>query len=178
MLRLITICVFASFALYSIFSLAFFGVFGSGVNVNVIKSLPDTAWSTTAARILYSLIMIFSYPLQTFPARASLVKLLESVVSSKGRSPLLLHVIATGCIIGFTWTIAAFKVPIDILFSLVGCTAGPVICHFLPAMFWLKLEEDKPMNKGKAACWALIAFGVVATIVPLTALIISLTRSL
>lgn len=175
MLRLISLCILVSFAIYSIFALSFFGVFGANVKGNVLDNLPNSGWPYIAARFLYSLLMIFSYPIQTFPARSSLVKLLGGYVGPSSRSRFILHFAATTAIVIVTWAITAINIELDTLVSIVGCTAGPMICYFLPAIFWLKLEESKPMNKGKIACWALIVFGILATVGPLTAIILSFT---
>lgn len=177
MLRLISICLFSSFGIYTIFALSFYGVFGGKVETNVIVNLPKDGWSYLLARILYALLMLFSYPLQTFPARSSLIKLIgnfrgeSSPSSSHGQT--LLHVLVTLLILSITWLIASLKVPLGFILRLVGCTAGPVICYFLPAMFWWKLDcAGQPMSIGKVAVLSLFIFGIAATIIPLVTLIL------
>ena len=141
---------------------------------NVINDLPKTGIAYLAARILYARLMVFSYPLQTFPARASLVKLVGSRFRETPRIALVLHIACTLAVVLCTWLVAMLGLPLGTLLTLVGCTAGPVICYFLPAMFWWKLEEDKPMTKGKLLCIVLFVFGIAATIIPLLALLIPL----
>ena len=172
MFRLITLCLSVSLGIYSIFAISFYGVFGPTVQTNVIKNFPAAGAPYMAARILYALLMIFSYPLQTFPARGSLVKLTSGYFGETPRMMMFLHI---GCTLGIvltTWLVAMLGLPLGFLLTLVGCTAGPVICYFLPAMFWWKLEEGKPFTKGKIACIVLFIFGIAATIIPFVALII------
>ena len=174
MFRLMSMCLTASFIIYALFAVAFYGVFGADVSSNVINDLPKTGVAYLAARILYALLMIFSYPLQTFPARASLVKLVGSRFGETPRTTFILHIICTLTVVLCTWIVAMIGLPLGTLLTLVGCTAGPIICYFLPAMFWWKLEEDMPMTKGKLFCIVLVLFGIAATLIPLLALLIPL----
>lgn len=179
MLQLETLCIAVSSLIYAIFAISFFGVFGSTVSSNVIESLPEDV-SCRIARLLYALLMLFSFPLQAFPSRASFIKLLGCCTrldqTDSPRMRLTIHAVVTVGILLVSWTVAVTRVKLGYLIKFVGCTAGPVICYFLPAIFWLKLEEGKPMNRGKLAAWSLIVFGVLATIVPLVALGWSLFR--
>jgi amino acid permease len=172
MFRLIALCLSISLGIYSIFAISFYGVFGSSVLTNVINNFPATGAPYMAARILYALLMIFSYPLQTFPARGSLVKLASGYFGEAPRTMVFLHIGCTLSVVLTTWLVALLELPLGLLLTLVGCTAGPIICYFLPAMFWWKLEEGRPLTKGKIACIILFIFGIAATIIPFVALVI------
>lgn len=172
MLRLITLCLSLSFAIYVIFAVTFYGVFGQTVKGNVIENFPTSGMAFITARILYAFLMLFSYPLQTFPTRASITKLIGRLAEGSPQKKLLVHVAITSGILVSTWAIAASNVPLVLLLKVVGCTAGTVICYFLPAIFWLKLDGEVPLNKSKIAAYALLVFGVLATVIPLAALAI------
>lgn len=179
MFQLEALCIAASSLMYAIFAISFLGVFGDTIASNVIKSLPEGV-PYRVARLLYALLMLFSFPLQAFPSRASFVKLLGICTgldrTDSPQARLITHAAVTVGILTVSWTVAVTQVNLGYLIKFVGCTAGPVICYFLPATFWLKLEEEKPMNKGKLAAWSLIFFGVLATVIPLVALTWSLFR--
>lgn len=178
LLWLISICLGICSIIYTIFALSFYGVFGAGVASNVLKSLPPKGAPYVAAQLLYGLLMIFSYPLQTFPARASLIKLVALFYAPKSnRMQLSLHMAATSVLIGITWIIVMTRVPLEFLLAFVGCTAGPVICYFLPALFWWRLESDQPFHrKGKLVSLSLFIFGIAAVIIPMTALILKTAK--
>jgi len=172
MLRLITLCLTLSFAIYVIFAVTFYGVFGQNVKGNVIENFPGAGMAFIAARLLYAFLMLFSYPLQTFPTRASITKLLGHIAEGSPQKKLLAHVAITSGVLVSTWAIAASNVPLVLLLKVVGCTAGTVICYFLPAIFWLKLEEKEAFNNRKFTAYALLVFGFLATVIPLIALAI------
>ena len=177
MLSLESLCIALSSIMYAIFAISFLGVFGTDVKSNVVNNLPIGP-AYQAARILYAFLMLFSYPLQLFPTRYSLTKLLKRVITNDASvcKKRIFHIGITIAILLSSWAVAVTDAELGVLIGFVGCTAGPVICYFLPAVFWLKLEEGKPINKGKFAAWLLLGFGIVSTIVSLTALIISLFR--
>lgn len=143
---------------------------------NVLENLPAHGAPYAAAQLLYGILMLFSFPLQIFPARSSFVKLLSTCAGDSVRVQLILHIITTCTLLLGAWLVAIFKVPLSLLLSLAGCTAGPVICYFLPAMFWWKLEEHKPLRGWKLVCIVLVVFGVLATVIPFTALVLKYTR--
>lgn len=174
--RLIIICMTLSFLIYALFALAFYGVFGSAVVSPVTSSLPSKGAAYVAARILYAILMLFSYPVLAFPSRSSLIKIINMVVPESPRTQLLLHISVTVGILVGTWVLAVLPISLTFLLTLVGCTTGTVICYFLPAMFWWKLEEGKPLRGGKLIALLLFIFGVLATVIPLTSLIITTAR--
>lgn len=151
-------------------------MFGSAVSSNVLENLPATGAPYSAAQLLYGILMLFSFPLLIFPARSSFVKLLGPVCGESDRTQSMLHIVTTSILLVGSWLVAVLNAPLALLLSIAGCTAGPVICYFLPAVFWWKLEEGKPLRGWKLMCVVLVIFGILATVIPFTALVLKYTR--
>jgi len=153
--------------------MAFYGVFGTQIKGNVIENLPATGWPYLLARLLYALLMLASLPLQSFPARSAILKLLPSSFAESR----LAYISTTVGILLLSWAVASLGLRLDLIMGVVGCTAGPVICYFLPALFWWRLDEygekQQRITRGRISCLVLAAFGVIAVLVPLVAIILS-----
>lgn len=97
-----------------------------------------------------TVLVLFSYPLQLHPARASLDKFLFPVKPSEGDEPASDHgsgdeiplgrfVIESGVLLFSTFVIAMFVSSLEVVLGFVGATGSTTISFILPAVFCASL---------------------------------------
>lgn len=164
MIQLIGFCVSWSMTLYTCFAVCSVAVFGGGaIPKSIFTAYSDGSFKYSVATVLYSFLVLFSIPLQTFPARNSFLKVVayfNADYAAEKRSQL--YMISTGSILATCWLISCTELDIDDVLKLVGATAGPVLCFILPSIFWLKLEAKASWTPLKVAALLLLVFGVVS----------------
>jgi amino acid permease len=172
MIRIIGMCVALAFSMYVIFAccnMALFG--GKKIADNVIMMYPTSGAPFTLARFLYAFLVLFSVPLQTFPARNSTTKIISYSSPEFAQSyERPIYYISTSLIFAFCWIMACTGLNLNFLLRLVGSTAGPIICYVLPSLFWYRLEQGKPWSSLKGATVGLMVFGVLSMVISTTAL--------
>lgn len=172
MLQIIAMCVTVSLALYlafTVFSLAVFG--GLAIPDNVLELYPGAGPAFMVARFLYVCLVLFSFPLQTFPARNSTIKILAyfSPAFSAAKAQAIYRV-STGAIMVFVWALSCTGLNLKLVLRAVGSTTGPTLCYILPSVFWLRLEAGRPWGTLTYAAAGLLAFGAVSIVISSTAL--------
>ncbi len=178
MLGLINLCVTASLIVYLLFATGSYATFNSEdtpINPNIIQNYPMKGAQFILARFLYIFLLTFSYPMMTFPARESIFKIIQYYYPTffQKHYKKIYFVIVTFILL-FTWLIACINPPLDFVLGLFGSTAAPIICFFLPPVFWLKIDPNASRwNALRLACIALLAFAVISTGLSITALVIS-----
>lgn len=172
MLRIIGMCIALALSMYVIFGACNLAIFGSAkIADNVIMMYPQSGAPFVLARFLYAFLVLFSLPLQTFPARNSTTKIISyySPAFAKFHERPIYYV-STTLIFAFCWVMACTGLNLNFLLRLVGSTAGPIICYVLPSLFWYNLEQGKPWNSLKVATIGLMAFGVLSLVISTMAL--------
>lgn len=173
-MRIVNACMLIAFGIYFSFAAASFAVFPKPT-ANIIRTYPVKGAQFIIARFLYALLVIFSYPLQSFPCRMSVQKFISYFWPSAAvKYEQYLYYSITTVVLVLTWGIAAINPPLDVVLSIIGSTAGPMICYILPSLFWLKLEKGYPWNWTSITALCLLVFGIFATFVPLVSIIVSL----
>lgn len=119
----------------------------------------------TIARILFVLLAVFSYPLQTLPCRNSLENILPLSKSAKASYSRAIHFGITSFILLCTFAITSQSKDIKVALQIVGTYAGLPICYILPFLLYYKLTEDHGWTWKRIGAALLAAFGVLAMIV-------------
>ncbi|OZJ04345.1 hypothetical protein BZG36_02388 [Bifiguratus adelaidae] len=145
--------------------------FGNAVRPNVIVEYPVSIF-ITVGRLAIVIMVLFSYPLQAHPCRASLDKVLsyrKHSVESATKVPTAPSQVkwfwTTTGILVFSYLIAMFGLELDIVLSFVGSTGSTIISFVLPGLFYYKLQENQPMTKSKAIAIGLACYGMIVMIV-------------
>lgn len=171
--RIMSLCVGISLAIYLTFSITAYATFADpGPAANIISSYPKKGAAFMIARFLYVFLVLFSYPLQTFPGRTSFTSFMAYwCPTCTQRYPRIIYNGLTIALLLFTWAIASIDPPLELVLGLIGSTAGPILCYFLPATFWLCLERGKKWDWRSISAVILNVFGTITTVISLTALI-------
>jgi amino acid permease len=127
--------------------------FGASVNGNLLASFPCekctvTGLAATAARLAIVLNVLGSFPLQMFPARASLSQLFF------GKAPADLSRV-TWCALTFglfllSWGVALSVRTLDVALAFVGATSGMLMGFSFPALLFARLCCGDSSSNGKA----------------------------
>lgn len=136
---------------------------------------PTNGPAYITARFLYMFLLTFSYPMVTYPARASVLNLFEYFCPAfLFKWQRTIFYATTTFILGFTWLIASINPPLEIVLGLIGSTAAPLLAFFLPAIFWLKLDPNpNRYNLLRVVSIGMIVFAIMSTSLSLASLIIS-----
>ena len=148
--------------------------FGDGVGGNIVAQyLPSV--STTIGRAAIVVLVMFSYPLQVHPCRASIDAVLKWRPKSKSRSSAassidfspprdtpLLHVgkkrsgeigetrfaIITTVVIILSYTVAMTVSSLEAVLAYVGSTGSTTISFILPGLFYYQISSpDSPLHQ-------------------------------
>jgi amino acid permease len=115
-------------------------------------------------RLAIVILVIFSYPLQAHPCRASLEKTLAHHTSHK-RS----HFILTTTILVLSFFVAISISQLDIVLSFVGSTGSTSISFILPGLFYFKIFRDDAWYHWKRlVSLFLIIYGLLVMTICLT----------
>lgn len=125
--------------MFAIVAFAAFATFGDLTNENVLKGYPATA-SVEITRVLFSLVAVFSYPLQAHPARASVLALLrmaEGAGATKVDDGSRFRAV-TGCFLALSYLLAITVESLGMVLAVVGATASTMMAYILPGMVYLR----------------------------------------
>ncbi|KAI7903070.1 transmembrane amino acid transporter protein-domain-containing protein [Cokeromyces recurvatus] len=119
--------------------------FGKDVLGNIILEYPQT-YFVAYGRLAIVILVIFSYPLQAHPCRASIEKILDSIQPKNINRRY--HFIVTTCIIITSYLVAISISKLDIILSFVGSTGSTIISFILPGLFYFKMYPSKDKENG------------------------------
>ncbi|ETO28288.1 amino acid/polyamine transporter [Reticulomyxa filosa] len=147
------------FIIYSSSSFAGYQTFGSVLDKNnsdVLKLYPET-WITTIVRLLLSMNLSLSYPLQCNPCRNCLSQLIF------GKSALELddkrfYMLTYGITCG-SWMLALVVNSLGVVLAIVGSTGSTTISYILPGLFYYLTFKNDKTNKMKYLALALAILG-------------------
>ncbi|KPV74426.1 uncharacterized protein RHOBADRAFT_37439 [Rhodotorula graminis WP1] len=137
--------------IYEILGILGYLTFGAAVGGNIIEMYPRTRL-VSFCQVGITILVLFSYPLQLHPARASLDKFLFPVQPTEGdrddepasaasdhgsgdEIPLGRFVIESGVLLFSTFVIAMFVSSLEVVLGFVGATGSTTISFILPAVF-------------------------------------------
>ncbi|SCV73877.1 BQ2448_6307 [Microbotryum intermedium] len=171
--------------IYEILGILGYLCFGNLVGSNIIEMYPHSLL-VSICQLGLVILVLFSYPLQLHPARASLDKVLypptdENVSGAGGAGqvddhasseiPLGRFVLESSGILLTTFCISMFVSSLEVVLGFVGATGSTTISFILPAIFFLSLFNN-PMTPQdrllRLAAWCLLVWGVLVMVVCLT----------
>ena len=155
------ICIVISFMIYEVY-----GVFSYINYANVLAEKSMFYYYSTEnvafqiARILFALLLAFSYPLLALPIRQSAQRLLPLHPEVQLRYANLIHLLLTAFILVFTVGATMFQPDISNVIGLIGTMTSSVVCYIVPSIFYLKLTQGKPWRIARISAVALCTFGL------------------
>jgi amino acid permease len=156
-----------------------FGLFSYGsyekLDGSILKSYPLEKIPYIIGRFLFMFLLACSYPLQSFPCRMSIERIVKVISPKMAESrPLIIYWASTAFIILVTAAVATPKVGLDIILAIIGATAGPAICYIFPAILYLKQTQKQGPTKLRWAAKGLLAVSIPSTILSIVAVILKI----
>ncbi|GJN90138.1 hypothetical protein Rhopal_003137-T1 [Rhodotorula paludigena] len=173
--------------IYELLGILGYMTFGAAVSGNLIEMYPRTTL-VSVGQVGIVILVLFSYPLQLHPARASLDKFLFPHRSAAGDGvnaadddhddhasgddiPLARFVLESAFLLFATFVIAMFVSSLEVVLGFVGATGSTTISFILPSVFFLSLFKDSPNPRDRRLRYIamlLLAWGVVVMVVSLS----------
>ncbi|GEM08840.1 hypothetical protein Rt10032_c06g2857 [Rhodotorula toruloides] len=174
--------------IYEVLGILGYLTFGSTVAGNIIEMYPRNKL-VSIGQVGITILVLFSYPLQLHPARASLDKFLFphptpaeaedddtaiAPVDDHGSGddiPLTRFVVESAVLLFSTFFIAMFVSSLETVLGFVGATGSTTISFILPSVFFLALFKDSDTKQDRRLRWvamALLAWGVLVMVVSLS----------
>ncbi|KAI9478452.1 MAG: transmembrane amino acid transporter protein-domain-containing protein [Benjaminiella poitrasii] len=149
--------------------------FGKDVLGNIILEYPQTHF-VAFGRLAIVILVIFSYPLQAHPCRASIEKILDHVGNGKhfeddANRKKRRHMITTISIIVTSYLVAINISKLDLVLSFVGSTGSTTISFILPGLFYYKIYASDANGVLKWKRWValfLVVYGFMVMTICLT----------
>eukprot|EP00300_Choanocystis_sp_HF-7_P005881 c14334_g1_i3.p1 GENE.c14334_g1_i3~~c14334_g1_i3.p1 ORF type:complete len:407 (+),score=70.02 c14334_g1_i3:580-1800(+) len=160
-------------ALYLVVALAGYLACFQTTMPDIFVNFKANSAAVTVARVCFVLNIILSYPLVFLPCRASIAELsqslpgyflsanhahhLRAVFVQHDRVVLVVASIAlTAGLVGLATTVEN----VEVLWDMLGSTAGPVVVFLLPAMAYLKVRRPQLKSSMTVPSWMLIIIGL------------------
>ncbi|CAO3632888.1 unnamed protein product [Mucor hiemalis] len=144
--------------------------FGKDVLGNIILEYPQS-YFVAYGRLAIVILVIFSYPLQAHPCRASLDKIIDTIHPKEFEgipTSTKRHVIMTSCIIVLSYFVAITISQLDLVLSFVGSTGSTTISFILPGLFYFRLYNHDKWHWKRIVALFLTIYGVLVMTVCLT----------
>lgn len=157
--------------LYMLVAMFGYSTYGENVESNILLNYPRTPLTSTA-RVFVSLLVAFSYPLQSHPSRKSLMSLINHYIDNDAEISDNVYnfrymLITCAFLIG-SYFIAMTIEDLGVVLALVGATGSTIVSYILPGSFYyFTFEKEGPVWKRYIAL-ALLCIGVVFMPVCLT----------
>lgn len=162
-------------AFYAFFGIVCWTSFGDDVNTVLTTSLPDGLIATTV-QLAYSVAVLFTFPLQNFPALEILSRASKPVfkrvlggsgkVTSKRRAA-----VSSLAIVLLSQAAVALTNDLDHIVSLIGAFFGIPMAFIIPTMMHSKLCDPSPGRKVLNKC--VVILGLVTMVAASTVTVIS-----
>ncbi|KAI8353321.1 transmembrane amino acid transporter protein-domain-containing protein [Blakeslea trispora] len=156
--------------------------FGKSVRGNIIMEYPSS-YFVAGGSLATVISVIFSYPLQAHPCRASLDKVVALLSSGQKTSsfhsppsPLKYFTMTTVILIA-SYLVAITVTELDLVLSFVGSTGSTTISFILPGLFYYKIHQNGPWDRSKIIAILLALYGTFVMTVCLTFNIMRLTNN-
>lgn len=131
---------------YTLFGLVCWMSFGNDVRTVMTVSLPQVPLATTV-QLAYSLAVVFTFPLQNFPALEIVCVAIERLLSSEkvgGSSGIKRNMISSCLIVGLSIIALITMNDLDKVVSLMGSLLGIPLAFVMPPLIQNKLQKDLP----------------------------------
>lgn len=150
-----TITILCIIMFYTFFGIVCWMAYGDDVNVVFTTSLPSNAL-TTSVQLAYSIAVIFTFPLQNFPASEIIAKSILSFISRNKSNTMIRNLrlnnmtermqrnIISTCIVLLLAVLAVFTMEsLDKVVSLLGSLFGCPIAFIIPPIIHSRLVIQK-----------------------------------
>ncbi|CAD6571679.1 MAG: hypothetical protein CYPHOPRED_004545 [Cyphobasidiales sp. Tagirdzhanova-0007] len=140
--------------IYELIGVLAYLTFGAEVPSNVMTAYHDSLF-VNICRAGIVIFILFSYPLQILPCRASLSHLFNSPDTP------FKHVLLTTFILLLTFLIAMNVTELALVMGIIGSTGSTTVSFILPSLFYLKLFPDNEWKGVRILARALFVMGFV-----------------
>ncbi|KAI8080009.1 transmembrane amino acid transporter protein-domain-containing protein [Halteromyces radiatus] len=171
----------ASTFIYELIAILGYLSFGKDVSGNVISEYHQSLF-VAGGRLAIVILVVFSYPLQAHPCRASLDKVLAwRTPEARGLkvpplpSPFKYFAMTTTILVT-SYLVAITVSKLDLVLAFVGSTGSTTISFILPGLFYFKIHENDPWKPGKVAAVALAVYGILVMVICLTFNVLRLVK--
>ncbi|KAI8147320.1 transmembrane amino acid transporter protein-domain-containing protein [Fennellomyces sp. T-0311] len=179
--KVITSSIGSATAVYQAIGIMGYLTFGKAVLGNVFLEYPQSAF-VAGGRLAIVILVVFSYPLQAHPCRASLDKVLawrspeaRGLKVPPPPSALKYFIMTTVILVG-SYLLAITVSELDLVLAFVGSTGSTTISFILPGIFYYKIHENDPWKPGKISAVCLAVYGLLVMGVCLTFNIIRVVK--
>eukprot|EP00834_Sanchytrium_tribonematis_P007451 NODE_674_length_4836_cov_1.077686.p2 type:complete len:463 gc:universal NODE_674_length_4836_cov_1.077686:563-1951(+) len=184
LLQVISVSIISSCSIYAVMGYLGYSLFGESVSDNIVLMFPKTA-SVVFAKISLVFLFIFSFPLQSHPARDSFLRFIDSFYPIRQRTSssdeelndLIENEIedekqkrsysVTVGILIFGFVVASTVDSLDKVLTVVGASGSTTISFILPGMFYVVFYQKFPFLQSQMSfltsqiAYALSIYGIL-----------------
>lgn len=154
---LCAIAVSIAFVVYVVLGSAGYATYGELVQHDVLSSYPATSRVVAVARVLISMVVTVSYPLQAHPSRACITTIANRL-HGPGLDDHALYLAITSVFVAASGTLAFVVSDLGLVLSVVGATGSTIVSYILPGAVYYALF---PERESRWIGLALFASGLV-----------------
>jgi len=155
---------------YVFFGLTCWMAFGDNVNTVLTTSLPESNLATTV-QLAYSLAVIFTFPLQNFPALEIATRTIATLSNNRGngydsssRWWARRNVISSALVVVLAFVAALAMESLDKVVSLMGSLLGCPIAFIFPPLIHNRLLKSNLLRTRRNVNYAVASLGVIAMV--------------
>lgn len=150
---------------YCIFGSICWTAFGDSVHTVLTTSLPEGAL-TTCVQFAYSLAVIFTFPLQAYPAQEILVRLLMPASQKKLQTSSQRNIMTSSIVIALSIVALVEMDNLGHVVSLMGSLLGCPIAFVFPPLIYDRLQcrSGSKNEKWRFANWTVAMLGLVGMV--------------
>ncbi|ORZ08194.1 transmembrane amino acid transporter protein-domain-containing protein [Absidia repens] len=163
----------SSMMIYQVIAILGYLSFGKDVKGNVISEYHQSLF-VAGGRLAIVILVVFSYPLQAHPCRASLDKVLAwKTPQARGLktppvpSPIKYFAMTTSILL-LSYLVAISVSQLDLVLAFVGSTGSTTISFILPGLFYYKIHEKDPWKGKKLTAVVLAIYGFLVMVICLS----------
>ena len=162
--RVVFISVAFSVAMSVWLGVAGYVAFYDKTDANILNNFPIDNTAINFARVLFSLTMVLTFPLELFVCR----NVGELLVFRNKPQSRVRHISWTFGLVAIPYIIAMSTDNLSAVLELTGDFAASSLAYILPGAIYLKLADGPLLSKKKAPALAVFVFGVCVLIIGTT----------
>lgn len=151
--------------IYQLIGILGYLTFGETVPSNIMTAYHDSEL-INICRAGIVILVLFSYPLQIHPCRASVTHLFPAPSSaSPAGAEAVKHILITTFLLLITFVISINITQLELVLGIIGATGSTTISFILPALFYLKLFPAGEWRGSRMLARALLVAGIAVMII-------------